>query len=70
MLIIHHDLVMYFNHNYNDRKNFNKYHHHRNHEVHLFAKRQGEVVQLLPSSSSKVVIALAETESQLKILIN
>ena len=69
MLIIHHDLVMYFNHNYNDRKNFNKYHHHRNHEVHLFAKRQGEVVQLLPSSSSKVIIALAETKPQLKILI-
>ena len=39
------------------------------HEVHLFAQRQSEVVKLLPSSSSKVVIALAEPESQLKILI-
>ena len=59
--------VMYYNHNCNDRKDLNKYYHHRNHEVHLFAKRQSEVVKLLPSSSSKVVIALAETESQLKL---
>ena len=69
MLKIRHDLVMYYNHNCNDRKDFDKHHHHRNHEVHLFAKRQSEVVKLLPSSSSKVVIALAETEAQLKILI-
>ena len=69
VLKIHHGLVMYYNHDYKDRKNFKNYHHHRNHEVHLFAKRQSEVVKLLPSSSSKVVITLAETESQLKILI-
>ena len=38
------------------------------HEVHLFAQRQSEVVKLLPSSSSKVVIALAEPKTQLKVV--